>query len=399
MKQDYDAARTLNADAVVNVLRDHRLVSEQVSAILGTLEPFLPAGGARYETHVVDNVDVGLTVGVSDGRQLILLSRHYIAFLRSLVELLTSGLTIGANGNAIAAFGLSDEEKSLFGHCIGERLNFGVPFLFSRLREDDLGPNVLVAAIEFLIAHEVTHQIEAHTNELNLSLDGFQDYCRLRGREYFCDAKAVALLLHRRRDTETPELAFVGAVAAMLAISWGEQFTPGFTPGGETQLHHPGSDSRLLRIHLEEPLFWRAAKLGGDPTGLSGAVLRRAFRFVAACEREPALIASPLNALIRRSVVDGRQDHDLFARSFGEALARGRTLQVARNFGSMWGSSEVMRKEEQDDPTIKDVIGSLAVPLFERVHQRLSEGSFSAKVVADAMDAARRSRLEQPYAL
>lgn len=399
MLQDYEAARTLNADAVANVRREHQLVSEQVSAILGTLEPFLPGDGTRYEAHVVDNVDVGLTVGVSDGSQLILLSRHYIAFLRSLVELLTSGLTIGADGRAVAAFGLSDEEKFLFGRCIGERLNFGVPFTFPRLREDDLGPNVLVAAIEFLIAHELTHQIEAHTNELNLSLDGFQDYCRLRGREYFCDAKAVALLLHRRRDTETPEIAFVGAIASMLAVSWGEQFTPGFTPGGETQLHHPGSDSRLLRIHLEEPLFWRAAKLDGSPAGLSGAVLRRAFRLMAACEREPEVIASPLNALIRRAAADGRKDHDLFARAFGEALARGRTLQVARNFGSMWGSSEVMRKEEQDDPAIEDAIGSLAVPLFERVHRRLSEGSFSAKVVADAMDAARDHRIERPYAL
>lgn len=395
MRQDYEAARMLNADAVASVRIERQLVSEQVAAILETLKPHLPGAGNGVEAHVVDNVDVGLTVCVSDGRQLLLLSRHYIAFLRSLVELLTSGLRIEADGQVAVSLGLSDEEKSLFGRCLGERLNFGVPFTFPRLRNDDLGPDVFVAAVEFILTHELTHQIEAHTDELDLSLDGFQDYCRLRGREYICDQKAAALLLHRRRETENPELAFVGSVASLLAISWAEQFTPGFTPGGETQLHHPGSDSRLLRIHLEEPLFWRAARLDGSPAGLSGAVLRRAFRFVATCERDPAIIASPLNALIRRATANSQQDYGLFARCFGVALARGRTFQVARNFGSMWGSSEVMRKEEQEDPTIGDAIGTLAVPLFERVHHQLSEGSFSARAVADEMATARSYRMDR----
>ena len=233
----------------------------------------------------------------------------------------------------------------------------------------------------------------------DLTLTGFQDYCRLRGREYLCDQRAVGLLLLRRKQSEMPELAFLGAVTALLSLALAEQFTPGFTPGGEAHLHHPGSDSRLLRIHLEEPLFWRAAKLEGSPNQITGAVLRRGFRFMGACEREPKMIASPLNVLMRRGTADGQQDHDLFERLVCELLARGKSRYVASALGSFWGSSELMRIEEHEDPTITDALGTRAVPLFDRLHSRLAESNYAARSIAEEMAAARARRLEHPEAI
>ena len=190
-----------------------------------------------------------------------------------------------------------------------------------------------------------------------------------------------------------PELAFVGAISALLALTWVEQFTPGFSPGGEASLHHPGSDSRLLRIHLEEPLFWRAAAIDGEPNQLTGAVLRRAFRFMNAFEKQPKLLASPINSLIRRATVGGGLHHDLFELLTGELLARGKVRYVARAMGSMWGSSILGRDEEHENPTISDRVGTLAVPLFERMHDRIMKAGQAAGAVAEELTNARDFQL------
>ena len=138
----------------------------------------------------------------------------------------------------------------------------------------------MVSAIEFVLAHEMVHRIEMDSADYNPDLTGFQDFCRLRGLEYRCDRKAAALILERRKHLAMPEMAFLGAVCALTAISWVEQFTPGRIP---KSWHHPGSDSRVLRIHLEEPLLWKAAKLDGQPNGLTGAALRVRTCYIA-CE-------------------------------------------------------------------------------------------------------------------
>jgi hypothetical protein len=389
MRQDYSAANALNPGVELKVQAESRALRHEVNKILETLVQFLPEG-ALYEVHVIDNTDTAMTAEVADGGQLILLGRHYITFLRNMIDCLVSGIAIGPEGSATVNFNLTEEEKTAFGNTLGHYLELGTPLDSLTSQRDNLGSEILIAATEFTLAHEITHRIEAHDNSEDYTLTGFQDYCRLRGREYYCDQRALGLVLDRRRETEMPELAFVGAACALLAMVWVEQFTPGFTPGGEAALYHPGSDSRLLRVNLEESLYWRHAKLEGNQNNLSGAVLRRAFGFMRAFEHQPKLLASPLNDLIRRATVAGELRYDLFERLTGELLARGKTIPVARAMGYMWGSSIQMRVEEHDDPTVTDRIGTLAVSLFERIHARISEAghatSVIAKEIADAKD-------------
>ena len=87
MQKDYSAADLLNPDAARGARYERDLLSRQIRSILDTLTPFLP-GEVRYEAHLVDEVDVAETRGVRDGRQLILVGRHFIAFLRNLVDVL-----------------------------------------------------------------------------------------------------------------------------------------------------------------------------------------------------------------------------------------------------------------------------------------------------------------------
>jgi hypothetical protein len=398
MQQDYTAANALHPGAEQKVQVESSALSHELNKTLETLVPFLP-DGARYNAYAIDNVDVAMTAEVADGGQLILVGRHYIAFLRNMIDCLVSGITLGAEGSARIAFDLTEAETAALGNTLGHYLELGTPLIPATNQRDNLGPEILVAAIEFTLAHEITHRIEAHDDSPDYTLTGFQDYCRLRGREYYCDKRALGLILHRRRETEMPELAFVGAACALLAMVWIEQFTPGFRPGfapdGEPTLHHPGSDSRLLRIHIEESLYWRAAKLEGNQNHLSGAVLRRAFRFMSAFEAQPKLIASPLNELIRRATVGGEPRYELFEHLTGEVLARGKTVPVARALGYMWGSSILMSFEEHEDPSITDKTGKLAISLFERMHARIDGAGFAASTIAKEIVDAKNFHLAQ----
>ena len=271
----------------------------------------------------------------------------------------------------------------------------GSPLTFPLGLENGLGPEIAVSAIEFVLAHEIVHRIEEDTKTFDPELTGFQDYCRLRGLEYRCDRKAVALTLERRKSLDMPETAFLGAVCALMAISWVEQFTPGYLPGREGSWEHPGSDSRVLRIHLEEPLFWKASGLEGQPNGLTGAALRRAFRFLAALEGNPKLIGSPLNHLIHRSIDTGTPDHDLFEARVGEAFARGRVMHVARSLGAMWSSSERMAEDERMGK-FEVPQGQLACALFGRMHERLFGFGGAAKGIAEEITRAKEHRLSSP---
>jgi hypothetical protein len=394
MQQSYAAANVLAASATRNVKLESEGFSRELNKILETLTPFIPQD-TPYEAYVVDNVDVAITTSVADGGQIILLGRHFICFLRNLIDSLVSGLEIADNGFARVRVDLNEHEKTGLGKTLGQYLELGIPLEKSVTQIESLGPEILVAALEFMLTHEITHRIEAHDESEDFSLSGFQDYCRMRGREYHCDTRAVALTLYRRRETPMPELAFVGAIAAMLAVSWTEQFTPGFTPGGERGIHHPGSDSRLLRIYLEEELYWSAAKLNGNPSDLSGAVLRRAFRFMGAFEKQPKLLESPLNILVRRATKEGNPQHELFQSLAGELLARGKVVQVARGLGYIWGSSILMKKEETDDTTITDKGGTLAVPLFEQMYDRIKKGGYAAKEIAEEISDAKEFHLAQ----
>lgn len=337
-QQNHAAARVLLPQVLESLKAERDQVKGHIDAVLSTLVPFLP-GEVSYEACLVDDCNVAETRTVDDGGQLILVNRHFPAFLRNFIELIARGVQFGEGGRGIVNYNMSDDEKRLFGLGVGEYLNFGAPLSFPPTQSGDLGPDIHVAAIEFVLAHEVVHRIEGDGEGGDLELDGFQDFCRLRGREYRCDRKAVAMTLERRKHLDMPEMAFIGAVCALMAMSWVEQFTPGYTP---ESWHHPGSDSRVLRIHLEEPLFWKAAGLDGQPNGLTGAALRRAFRFLAALEADPKLIASPLNHLVHRCISCGTPDHNIFEARIGEVFARGRVRHVSRSLGAMWGSSEVI---------------------------------------------------------
>ncbi len=393
MQQDYSAARILNPDAATKVETERRLLSKQLEDIFETISPFLP-GETKYEIHIADNIDVGSTIGVDDGGQVILLSRHYIAFLRNLIEMLFSGVTVGPDGVGAVKFAMTQEEREVYGKTLGEYLEVGVPLTFPKSKSDHIGPAVFVAAIEFIVGHELVHRIEAHGDQSDLSLTGFQDFCRLRGREYDCDRRALGLVLLQRKNTDCPELAFAGGIAGLLALSWLEQFTPGFVPGGEARMYHPGSDSRVLRLHTEEQLFWRAAGLEGVPSDFSGAILRRAFLFMGALEREPKLIASPLNHLVRRCISSGQPNHALFASLSGELFARGKVRHVARSLGALWGAAEMMAAEEHADATITDIVGGPAMELFHALCARLHAGSHGARAVAAEMMDAKALRQE-----
>lgn len=390
-QQNYAAARALLPRALELLKAERDQAKGHIENILSTLAPFLPSGG-EYEVCLVDDCNVAETVTIDDGGQLILLNRHFIPFLRNFIELIARGIHLGEGGRGTVDYNTDNDEKRLFGLCIGEYLNFGVPLSFPPTQSGDLGPEIYIAAIEFVIAHEVVHRIEGDGDGNDFELDGYQDFCRLRGREYRCDRKAVALTLERRKHLDMPETALLGAVCALMAMSWVEQFTPGHVP---ESWHHPGSDSRVLRIHLEEPLSWRAARLDGQPNGLTGAALRRAFRFLAALEEDPKVIASPLNHLIQRCISGGTPDHDIFEARIGEVFARGRVMHVARSLGAMWGSSEKMAEEERLGK-FEAPQGQLACALFRGMHEKLLDAGAAAREVAGTITRAKEHRLNSP---
>lgn len=329
------------------------------------------------------------------GGQLVLVNRHYLGFLRNFVELIARGIRLGDGGHAMVSYGVDDDDKVQFGKIIGEYLELGAALTFPDGAEGGLGPEIAVGAIEFVLAHEIIHRLEGDTDDFELELTGFQDFCRLRGREFRCDRKAVSLILERRKSIEMPEIAFLGAVCALTAISWVEQFTPGYVPGREGSWHHPGSDSRVLRVHLEEPLFWRALGLDGQPNGLTGAALRRALRFLAAMESNPKLIAPPLNDLIHRCIAGSAPQHDLFEARVGELFWRGRVMHVANSLGAMWGSSERMAEDERKG-RYEDPQGQLACAVFARMHDKLSAHGAAAREIATAITRAKEHRLSSP---
>lgn len=391
-QQNYDATRVLLPRALESLKLERDRVQRHVEGILGALNPFLPRH-VEYEVCLEDKCDVAQTVQIDDGGQLVFINRHFLAFLRNFVELVSRGIRLGDGDRGIVNYEVSDEEKQIFGSGIGEYLNFGTPLSFPPRESDELGPEIYIAAIEFVLSHEIVHRIESDIfGDRDLELDGFQDFCRLRGREYRCDRRAVALVLERRKELEMPEMAFLGAVCALSAISWIEQFTPGYSP---FSWEHPGSDSRVLRLHLEEPLYWRAAGLEGQPNGLTGAALRRTYRFMAALEGNPKLIASPLNSLIHRCINSGTPDHDLFKARVGEFFARGRVERVARSLGAMWGSSERMAEEERSGK-FEFPQGQLACELFSRLHEKLQTSGNDAPTVADEILRSKERRLKSP---
>lgn len=397
MQQDYGPSRALNPEAAQKAKAERDLIAQNVRKILESVAPLLP-GEIRYAAHVVDLVPVALTRAVADGTQLILIGRHYIAFLRSMIPAIMSGVNLHADGRVSVQYRVSDEEAAAFGLLLGEYLEIGTPLTLPGRHGDELSHYILLAAVEFILAHEIVHQLESHSDIPDLSLTGFQDFCRLRGREFLCDERAVGLLLLRRAKAEMPELAFAGAVMALLAIAWLEQFTPGSQPGGGDKLFHPGTDTRLLRVHLEEPLSWWAAGLEGEPNGITGAILRRAFQFISAFERNPKLLATPMNRLISACLANGTVDAARFKSLVGEWLARGRVNQVARLLGAFWGAAEVMAADEQADPTLTDLTGTRSVPLFEDIYAGLSGSNFGAKMAAQEMADARAHRMQHPEA-
>ena len=376
-QQNYAAARTLLPQALEKLNFERSKVAENIEAVLSSLAPFLPSE-ASYEVCLVDDCDVAETVTVDDGAQLIVVNRHFITFLRNFVELIARGIRLDDSRNGVVNYETLEDDRILFGMGIGEYLNFGAPLTSPPRQSGDLGPDMYIAAIEFILSHEIVHRIEGDDEGYDLELDGFQDFCRIRGREYRCDRRAVALVLERRKGLEMPEIAFLGAVGALMAISWIQQFTPGYVP---ESWHHPGSDSRVLRVHLEEPLFWRAAGLDGQPNGITGASIRRAFRFMAALEAEPKLIASPLNHLISGCIGTGSPDHETFEARIGEVFARGRAIHVARSLGAMWGSSEKMAEEERIG-NFEFPQGQLSCALFSRMYNRLLAAGPAARELA-----------------
>lgn len=387
-QQNYAAARVLLPRALESLQFERNHVQAHIEAALGTLLPFLPSE-VGFEAYLVDDCDVAETEAIDDGSQLIVVNRHFLAFLRNFAELISRGVRLGKDGSGIISYNVDDDEKTLFGRGIGEYLEFGTPLTFPVGSEEGLGPEIAVSAIEFVLMHEIVHRIEMDSGDYDLDLTGFQDFCRLRGREYRCDRKAVALVLERRKHLDMPEMAFLGTVCALMAVSWIEQFTPGHIP---ESWHHPGSDSRVLRIHLEEPLFWKAIGLDGQPNGLTGAALRRAFRFMAALEEDPKLIVSPLNHLIQRCISSGTPDHDLFEVRVGEVFTRGRVEHVSRSLGAMWGSSEQMAMDERADK-YEFPQGQLACALFARMHERLQTSGAAAREIADEILRAKEHRL------
>lgn len=376
-QQNYAAARVLLPDALDALASEREQIKENVDGVLSSILPHLP-GQVSYEVYLDDICSIAETVQVDDGGQIIFVNRHFLGFLRNFIELVARGIRLGEGGQGIVDYGMSAEEKRLFGLGVGEYLNFGAPVSFPPRQSDDLGPEMYIAAVEFVLAHEIVHRIEEDSADHDLSLDGFQDFCRIRGREYRCDRRAVALVLERRKNLDMPEMAFLGAICALMAISWLEQFTPGHVP---TSWHHPGSDSRVLRVLLEEPLFWKAAGLDGQPNGLSAAALRRAFRFMTALEDDPKLIASPLNHLIGRCIQRDVPDHDLFEARVGEIFARCRVDHFARSLGAMWGSSRLMAEEERAQ-SLDDCYGRLACTLFDHLHAKLVTAGGAAKSLA-----------------
>lgn len=390
-QQDYAASRVLRPEALdgLRFVRDQ--YTAHIQTILKTLSPFVP-NDINFEACVVDNCDVADTVAIDDGGQLICVSRHFLEFMRNFIELVVRGIQTSDDENFVVNRGVDDEDMKLFGRVIGEYLEIGAPLTFPPNSGGNLGPGISVSATEFVLAHEIVHRIEGDTAGASEAIDpeltGFQDFCRLRGREYRCDRKAVALTLARRRELEMPEMAFVGAICALMAISWVEQFTPGYFPGQDGSLHHPGSDSRVLRLHLEEQVSWRAAELDGQPNGLTGAVLRRAFRFLAKLESDPKLIASPLNRLIGNCISDGTPNHALFQARVGELFSRGRTGRVTRSLGAMWGASAQMATEERSGK-FEFPQGRLACALFDQLFEQLASSSVAAKAIANEMTEAK----------
>lgn len=393
-QQNYAAARALLPQALESLRFERDKLQEYVSAVLSTLVPFLP-GDVSYQVCLVDDCDVAETQTVDDGGQLIFVNRHFLGFLRNFVELVARGVRFGEDGRGMVAYNVDDDEKVQFGNIIGEYLELGSPLTFPPGVKDGLGPEIAVSALEFLLAHEIVHRLEEDTKDFDPELNGFQDYCRLRGLEYRCDRRALALILERRKDLDMPEMAFLGAVCALMAISWVEQFTPGYMPGREGSWEHPGSDSRVLRIHLEEPLFWKASGLEGQPNGLTSAVLRRAFRFLAILEGNPKLIASPLNHLIHRCISAEVLNHDLFESHIGEAFVRGRVERVAQSLGAMWGSSERMAEDERRG-RFEVPQGQLACALFEGLNDKLVRSGAAARRIAAAIIQAKDFRLASP---
>lgn len=393
-QQNYAGARALLPRAVESVKAERDQAKGHVEAILSTLVPFLPSE-VGYQVCLVDDCDVADTQMVEDGGQLIVVNRHYLGFLRNFVELIVRGIRLGEGGSAMVSYGVDDDDKVQFGKMIGEYLELGSPLTFPPCAEGGLGPDIAVAAIEFVLAHEVVHRLEGDVGDFDRELTGFQDFCRLRGREFRCDRRAVALLLDRRRNIDMPEIAFLGAVCALMAISWVEQFTPGHGPARDGSWQHPGSDSRVLRVHLEEPLFWKATGLEGQPNGLTGAALRRALRFLAALEGDPKLIASPLNDLIHRCILGGAPNHDLFEARVGEAFARGRVMHVAMSLGAIWGSSERMAEDERRG-RYEMPEGQLACSLLGRMHDKLFAYGGAAREIATAITRSKEHRLTLP---
>ncbi|ESQ82986.1 hypothetical protein [Asticcacaulis benevestitus] len=387
-QQNYAAARALLPQAMEKLNFERAKVAENIEAVLSSLVPFLPSE-VSYEVCLVDDCDVAETISVDDGAQLIVVNRHFIAFLRNFIELIARGIRLDDGGRGVVNYEIPEDERRIFGVGIGEYLNFGSPLISPSRQSGDLGPDIFIAAIEFILSHEIVHRIEGDDEGFDLELDGFQDFCRIRGREYRCDRRAVALVLERRKGLDMPETAFLGAVGALMAVSWIQQFTPGYIP---ESWHHPGSDSRVLRVHLEEPLLWKAAGLDGQPNGITGAAIRRAFRFMAALEAEPKLIASPLNHLISSCIATGSPDHDTFEARIGEIFARGRAKHVAQSLGAMWGSSERMEEEERIG-NFEFPQGQLSCALFSRMYKRLLAAGPAAGELAAEIYRAKERRL------
>jgi len=339
----------------------------------------LPAG-LQCEVYVVDNIPAAATFNLSDGCQAVLIAYHFIRFLMGTVHMLTGGLLPKDDGSGYYVnWTVDDQERKYFGRLLGAYLEIGVPGLDVN-EPSDLEEQTLVAALEFVIAHEIVHGLEEDTLVINDHLTGFQDYGRARAQEFRADRRALALVLSRRGEHNWPELAFLGAEICLLAFSWLEQFSL----LRSQSLVHPHSDTRLLRVHLEEPAFWRAAGIHLDMSDLTAAMLRRAFRLQAAIEERPEELWSPINHLLGQCTSDGMSNSDMFLSVVSLWFAIAPTDLVAHSLGAIWGSAIRMRDEDSRiGQTDVRLLAQLA--LFDLLYERLVDGRVRAISVAYEM--------------
>ena len=382
------ATRVLNPEALEGRTREREAIQTHVESVLRSFGPYLPSlpETLLFEAHIVDKVDVAQTIAVDDGGQLILLGRHFIAFLRSLIETLVEGLKIDPDGEIRVRFEVTDAERSLFGTMIGEYLELRAT-LPKKARRSELGSQLMEAAVEFLIAHEIVHAIEAHSRSLDGGLTGFQDFFRLRAHEYQCDKKAAALVLLRRNESSVPEVGLAGCVVGMLAVMLIDELVPGPREGTES-FFHPSPESRTLRLYFQGELVWRAANMKCVPRDLSGLILRRLILLQVGLENDARLLASPINMAVHQCAAKSQIDHESFAKCCGELFARGRVDQVATALGVLWGDALAYMSHLKGSMEV-DSIEERAAHLLEELWRKLKKGTgtmFVAELMAQARD-------------